>query len=207
MVAEGNEPTGRCSGAAYALILGLVDERQRPAPNQSYAYGQAETNSARALSALPFGTGASKLGGQRCRAKRGRVQETPRALRYTLYARVKGVTQLRTNPTDQAASLHHSGSRAITRRCTPDRMKARIAASSRHAVRVQKARSASRYKTHTPMRAHCRVAMSLAGAGHDGIRNRPIFCDPRAREYRNPLLAGGRSVAGRSARQVRHSPI
>src|SRR5215472_4322460 len=32
--------------------------------------------------------------------------------------------------------------------------------------------------------------MSLAGAGHDGIRNRPIFLRPRAREYRNPLLAG-----------------
>jgi hypothetical protein len=44
----------------------------------------------------------------------------------------------------RTASSRHSGSRAIIRRCTPDCIKERMAASSRQTVRVQKARSASR---------------------------------------------------------------
>jgi hypothetical protein len=42
------------------------------------------------------------------------------------------------------ASSHHSNKRGMTLRCAPETMKDRIAASSDHTVRVQKAKPASR---------------------------------------------------------------
>jgi len=48
------------------------------------------------------------------------------------------------NPTDEGGLIAPADEVPIMPRCTPECIKERIAASSRHTVRVQKARSASR---------------------------------------------------------------
>src|SRR5215831_9839039 len=78
----------------------------------------------------------------------------------------------------RAASLHHSGSRAIIRRCTPDRIKERMAASSRHTVRVQKARSASQRTETARLPA---AALAWRAARKDWIRNAGKYRQDRTR--------------------------